>query len=432
MPSKGRPCTPMRACGATLERAGWNVRRLCALLAFALLLAEAGAREADMIIAVTYSDEVNMIACQVAYTLFGTKTKIARVRSQEYMNTPGLSGADRVPVDLCISPEQLVTRHIEQLIRYPGAFQVLDFADGKVRLVGVRAHRDGPLVGQEIRTLREHVPGIETRIAAIYRNGESILPEGSTRLMENDEVFFIAARDDIRTVMREMRKREDPVRRIFIAGGGNIGFRVAQALEGTNQVKLIERSRDRARMISERLAKTIVLSGDAADEELLLEENIDSSDVFVALTNAEEVNILSAMLAKRLGCKKVMALINRPAYAELVEGPRIDVGISPPQITIGALLAYVRQSGMVRVHTLRRGRAEAIEAIAHDNRGDTRVVGRKVEDVPLPRGATISVIVRGDEVLQAHHDTVVQAEDHLILFVADRRQIQQVERLFRA
>jgi trk system potassium uptake protein TrkA len=197
-------------------------------------------------------------------------------------------------------------------------------------------------------------------------------------------------------------------------------------------VKLIERSRDRARMISERLAKTIVLSGDAADEELLLEENIDSSDVFVSLTNAEEVNILSAMLAKRLGCKKVMALINRPAYAELVEGPRIDVGISPPQITIGALLAYVRQSGMVRVHQLRRGRAEALEAIAHGHHGDTRVVGRKVEDIALPKGATINIIVRGDEVLQAHHDTVVRAEDHLILFVADRRQIQQIERLFRA
>ena len=395
-------------------------------------LERAGAADADMVIALTNSDEVNMIACQVAYTLFGTKTKIARVRSAEYMNTPGLFGTDRVPVDLCISPEQLVTRYIEQLIRYPGAFQVLDFADGKVRLVGVRANRDGPLVGQEIRTLRDHVPDIETRIAAIYRDGQEILPEGSTRLLENDEVFFIAARQDIRAVMREMRKLEDPVRRVFIAGGGNIGLRVARALEGTNQVKLIERSRDRARMISEQLAKTIVLTGDAADEELLLEENIDSSDVFVALTNAEEVNILSAMLAKRLGCKKVMALINRPAYAELVEGPRIDVGISPPQITIGALLAYVRQSGMVRVHTLRRGRAEAIEAIARGNRGDTRVVGRKVEDIPLPKGAVINIIVRGDEVLQAHHDTVVQAEDHLILFVTDRRQVQQVERLFRA
>jgi trk system potassium uptake protein TrkA len=395
-------------------------------------LERAGGADANMVIALTSSDEVNMVACQMAYTLFRTETKIARVRSGEYVNTPGLFGPDNVPVDLCISPEQLVTRYIEQLIRYPGAFQVLDFADGKVRLVGARAQKGSPLCGQEIRTLRDHIPGIETRIAAIYRNGQEVAPDGNTRLEENDEVFFIAARQDIRAVMREMRRLEDPVRRVFIAGGGNIGFRVAQALEETNQVKLIERSRERARMVSERLAKTIVLSGDAADEDLLLEENIDSADVFVALTNAEEVNILSAMLAKRLGCKKVMALINRPAYAELVEGPRIDVGISPPQITIGALLAYVRQAGMVRVHTLRRGRAEAIEAIARDTAGDQRIVGRKVEDIRLPKGATINVIVRGDDVLQAHHDTVVQAEDHLILFVADRRQIQQVERLFRA
>jgi trk system potassium uptake protein TrkA len=386
----------------------------------------------DMVIALTSSDEVNMIACQVAFTLFGTPTKIARVRSAEYISKPELFGADRIPVDLCISPEQLVTRHIEQLIRYPGAFQVLDFADGKVRLVGARAHRDGPLVGQEIRALRDHIPGIETRIAAIYREGEAIVPDGKTRLLEGDEVFFIAARQDIGTVMRELRKLEDPVRKIIIAGAGNIGFRAAQSLEKTNQVKIIERSRERARIASEGLAKAIVLQGDAADESLLLEENIDSTDVFVSLTNAEEVNILSAMLAKRLGCRKVMALINRPSYAELVEGPRIDVGISPPQITIGALLAYVRQAGMVRIHSLRRGRAEAIEAIARGNRSDSRVVGRSIEQIALPKGATINVIVRGNEVLEAHHDTVVQADDHLILFVTDRRQIQQVERLFRA
>jgi trk system potassium uptake protein TrkA len=245
-------------------------------------------------------------------------------------------------------------------------------------------------------------------------------------------VFFIAARQDIGTVMRELRKLEDPVRKIIIAGAGNIGFRAAQSLEKTNQVKIIERSRERARIASEGLAKAIVLQGDAADESLLLEENIDSTDVFVSLTNAEEVNILSAMLAKRLGCRKVMALINRPSYAELVEGPRIDVGISPPQITIGALLAYVRQAGMVRIHSLRRGRAEAIEAIARGNRSDSRVVGRSIEQIALPKGATINVIVRGNEVLEAHHDTVVQADDHLILFVTDRRQIQQVERLFRA
>ncbi|MCL4779080.1 MAG: Trk system potassium transporter TrkA [Gammaproteobacteria bacterium] len=394
-------------------------------------LERAGCANMDTVIALTSSDEVNMIACQVAHTLFGTPTKIARVRSAEYINQPELFGNERIPVDLCISPEQLVTRHIEQLIRYPGAFQVLDFADGKVRLVGARAHRDGPLVGQEIRTLHDHIPGIETRIAAIYREGEAILPEGKTRLLEGDEVFFIAARQDIGSVMRELRKLEDPVRRIIIAGAGNIGFRAAQSLEKTNQVKIIEQSRERARIASEGLASAIVLRGDAADESLLLEENIDGTDVFVSLTNAEEVNILSAMLAKRLGCRKVMALINRPSYAELVEGPRIDVGISPPQITIGALLAYVRQAGMVRIHSLRRGRAEAIEAIARGDRKSSRVIGRRIEEIALPKGATINIIVRGNDVLEAHHDTIVQADDHLILFVTDRRQIQQVERLFR-
>ena len=188
-----------------------------------------------------------------------------------------------------------------------------------MRLVGARAHRGGLLVGQQIKALKDHIPGIETRIAAIYRNGQSIVPDGNTLIQENDEVFFIAARKDIRRVMSEMRKLEDPVRRVVIAGGGNIGFRLASALEPTNQVKVIEHNKARARAISERLGKSIVLHGDAADEELLLEENIDNSDIFVALTNAEEANILSAMVAKKLGCKKVMALITRPSYADLVE-----------------------------------------------------------------------------------------------------------------
>jgi trk system potassium uptake protein TrkA len=408
-----------------------DVRTVLGNAAYPETLERAGAAAADMLIALTTSDEVNMIACHVAQTLFATETKIARVRASSYLSHPALFANDQIPVDVRISPEQLVTNHIQQLILYPGAFQVLDFAEGKVRLVGARAHRGGPLVGQQIRTLHEHIPDVETRIAAIYRQGQEIPAEGSTRIQEDDEVFFIAATEDISTVMLEMRQREDPTRRVVIAGGGNIGFRAAQALEKTNQVKVIERSRERARMVSERLENTIVLTGDAADEEVLLEENIDSADVFVALTNAEEVNILSAMLAKRLGCKKVMALINRPSYAELVEGPRIDVGISPPQITIGALLSVVRQSGMVRVHTLRRGRAEAIEAIADAEPGRSKVVGRRIDEIDLPRGVTISVLVRGDQVLQAHHDTLVERKDHLILFVSDRRQIRQVERLFR-
>lgn len=407
-----------------------DVRTVVGHASFPDVLERAGAREADMIIALTNSDEINMVACQIAYTLFQTPTKIARIRAAEYIAADSLWNQSAVPVDFLISPEELVTNHIEQLIHYPGAFQVLEFADGAVRLVGARAHRGGLLVGQQIRTLQEHIPGIETRIAAVYRNGQSVIPDGNTLIQENDEVFFIAARKDIRIVMSEMRKLEDPVRRVFIAGGGNIGFRLASALEQTNQVKIIEHNKERARAISERLGHTIVLHGDAADEELLLEENIDSADIFVALTNAEEANILSAMVAKKLGCKKVMALINRPSYTDLVESGTIDIAISPRQITIGSLLAHVRRGDVVKVHSLRGGRAEAIEAIVHGDEKNSKVVGRAVEDIRLPPGTSINVIVRDGKVMQAHHDTVVKLDDHIILFIADRRQTDEVARLF--
>ncbi|MDH5312196.1 MAG: Trk system potassium transporter TrkA, partial [Gammaproteobacteria bacterium] len=296
-----------------------DIRTVVGHGAYPEVLERAGASDADIIIALTDSDETNMVACQVAYTLYHTPTKIARIRSAEYMSARKLFTQDAIPIDVRISPEQLVCDYIEQLILYPGALQVLDFANGRVRLVGARADRNGSLVGQRIAALKEHIPNTEGRIAAIYRDGKAVQPEGSTVIEEGDEVFFLAARKDIRVFMSEMRKLEDPVRRVVIAGGGNIGVRLANALEQTNQVKIIERDQNRARVISEQLNKAIVLVGDAADEELLLEENIDNVDVFCAVTNAEEANILSAMLARRLGAHKVMALINRPSYAELVE-----------------------------------------------------------------------------------------------------------------
>ncbi|MDH3842185.1 MAG: Trk system potassium transporter TrkA, partial [Chromatiales bacterium] len=393
-------------------------------------LERAGAQDTDMIIALTNSDETNMVACQLAYTLYHTPTKIARIRAAEYIARDNLFANDSIPVDVAISPEQLVCEYVEQLIRYPGALQVLNFANGKVRLVGVRALRGGPLVGQELRTLRDHVPDVDSRVAAVYRDGESIPVGGDTRIEHGDEVFFVAARKDIRAVMSEMRRLEDPVRRVVIAGGGNIGFRLAQTLEQTNQVSIIERDPDRAREISEKLSRSIVLCGDAADEDLLLEENIDNADVFCALTNAEEANILSAMLAKRLGANKVMALINRPAYAELVEAGTIDIAISPQQITIGALLTHVRRGDVARVYSLRTGAAEAIEAVAHGDPKTSKVVGRSVEEIKLPPGATIGAIVREEEVLMAHHDTVIEEDDHVILFMTERKQIKKVERLF--
>ncbi len=329
-----------------------------------------------------------------------------------------------------ISPEQLVTEHVVHLIKYPGALQVLDFADGRIRLVGVKALSGGALVGQQLKQLPTHIQGRDARVAAIYRGGQSIKPEGETVIEHGDEVFFIAAREDIRLVMNEMQKLEDPVRRVVIAGGGNIGFRLAQHLEVEHQVKLIERDQRRARRVSEQLSNTIVLSGDAADEELLLEENIDSADVFVAVTNAEEANILSAMLAKRLGCHKVMALINRPAYAELMQSGSIDIALSPQQVTIGSLLAHVRRGDVVRVHSLRRGAAEALEVIVHGVQGEGRVIGKRIENIPLPEGTTIAAIARGDQVLIAHHDTMIQRDDHVILFLTDRRHVEAVERLF--
>ncbi len=401
----------------------------------------AGAGDADMIVALTNSDEVNMVACQVAWTLFGTRTKIARIRSQAFTRRPELfvSTEDATPtqlsgfaVDMYLSPEESVTAYIERLVRYPGALQVVDFADSRVRIVGLRAVKGGLLVGQPIRAIRQHIPQVDARVAAVYRGGHSIAPEGDTVIEHNDEVFFIAATEDIRNVMSEMRKAEHPVKRVVIAGGGNIGLRLAQQLEEDNhQVKVIERNPARAKAISEKLRNTIVLNGDAADEELLVEENIDSADVFCALTNSEEANILSALLAKRLGAHRVMALITRPAYAELMQAGPIDVAISPQTVTIGSLLAYVRRGDVVMVHSLRGGTAEAMETVAHGTPGG-KVVGRAVEDIKLPEGARIITLVRGPQVIMAHHDTVVETGDHVILFLADRRHVEQVERLFQS
>ncbi len=407
-----------------------DIRTVVGHAAYPDVLNRAGANDADIVVALTDSDETNMVACQVAYTLFHTPTKIARIRSADYMNAKDLFTQDAIPIDVRISPEQLVCDYIEKLILYPGTSQVLDCADGRVQLVGAKADRDGLLVGQRIATLREHIPNTEGRIAAIYRNGKSLAVEGDTIIQEGDEVFFIADRKDIRVFMSEMRRLEDPVRRVVIAGGGNIGSRLAKALEQTNQVKIIERDSVRARYISEQLNKAIVLVGDAADEELLLEENIDNVDVFCALTNSEEANILSSMLAKRLGAHKVMALINRASYVDLMEAGSIDVAISPQQVTIGSLLAHVRRGDVVKVHSLRHGAAEAIEAVAHGNRDESKVVGRKIEEINLPKGAAIAALVRDGRVIIAHHDTEIETDDHVILFLTDRRKIEYLEQLF--
>jgi trk system potassium uptake protein TrkA len=285
-------------------------------------------------------------------------------------------------------------------------------------------------VGHELRDLNDHLKGAEARVAAIYRKDRAIMPTGRTVIEADDEVFFLATAENISAVMKELRRAEKPFKRLIFAGGGNIGRRLALALENDYRVKLIEHDSRRSKQVAEYLPKTIVLHGDAADENLLLEENIEDTDVFCAITNDDEANILSAMLAKRLGARKVMSLINRAAYVDLVQSGAIDIAISPQQATIGSLLTHVRRGDVVMVHSLRRGAAEAIEAIAHGDKSSSKVVGRRIDELKLPTGTSIGAIVRGDEVLMAHHDVVIEAEDHVILFLIDKRKVVDVERLF--
>jgi len=408
-----------------------DIRTIVGSASHPSVLEQAGGPDADLILAVTDQDEVNMAACQVAYTLFRTPKKIARIRSVEYLTHTEIFSDDSIPVDVIISPEQLITQHVLHLIEYPGALQVVDFAGGKIQLVGLKAYHGGPLVGRELRTIREDLPTVEARVAAIYRHDRPIIPEGDTIIEPNDEVFIVAAAPHIPIVMSEFCAVEAPGQNIMLVGAGKIGLQLARTLEQNNyQVKLVEHGAERARQVAEQLDATIVLRGDAADEDLMLQENIDAMDVFCSLTNDDEANILSAMLAKRLGAHRAMALINRSAYVDLIESSVLDVAISPSLITVGSLLTHVRRGDTIAVHSLRRGAAEAIETIAHGDATSSSVVGRRIEEISLPSGTRVGALLRNQEVIIPHHDTVIEAEDHVILFVIDKKYIRDVERLF--
>lgn len=407
-----------------------DIRTVQGHASFPTVLLKAGAEDADMLVAVTNSDETNMVACQVAHTLYHTPTKIARVRAAAYLTRDALFANEAIPVDVLISPEQVVTHYIKRLIEIPGALQVIDFADGKAQLVAVKAFHGGPLVGQQLRQIRQHMPNVETRVAAIFRRDRAILPRGDTVVEADDEVFFIAAREDIRAVMGELRGVDESNKRVVIAGGGQIGERLAEAIESRYQVKIIEMNPARCRHLSDTLNSTVILQGSASDRDLMVEENIAQADIFLALTNDDEANIMSSLLAKRLGARKVMTLINNPAYVDLVQGGEIDIAISPQLATIGTLLAHVRRGDIVSVHSLRRGAAEAIEAVAHGDANSSKVVGRAIENIALPSGTTIGAIIRDEQVIIARGTTVIEAGDHVILFVVDKKYIRDVEKLF--
>ena len=401
------------------------------------VLRAANIEDADMLIAAAAMDETNLVACRIAKQQFNVPLRIARVRSQEFVNHPEVTGDSGFCIDHVICPEQSVTQAMVLLVEHPEALQVIEFAEGKLSLVAVRAD-GGPLVGRPIEDMRKHIPNVDARIVAIFRNERSVIPEGKTLIEAGDEVFCLAATRNIRKVLSELRPMGRPVRNIMIAGGGNIGLRLAQSLGKNYHVKIIDPNKKRCEYLAGELPSALVLYGDATDGDLLGNEQIQDIDLFVALTSDDEDNIMSTLLAKRMGARRVIALINRKAYADLVQGGHIDIAIAPEQATLSELLAYVRRGDVVAVHSLRRGAAEAIEAIAHGDAKSSRVIGKKIEDIDLLSGKTpgvvIGAIVRGQSeaatVLMAHHDTVVEPEDHVIVFVANKKMLSKVEKLF--
>jgi len=426
-----------------------DLRTLVGNAAHPSVLRNAGLDDADLLIAVTQSDQTNLVACKLAHTLFNVPTRIARLRAIDFLDSEVLLSPENFAVDYALCPEQEITDYIARLIEFPSALQVLDFADGRVALICVRAFSGGLLVGKQIREMREHLPReVDARIAAIYRRDRPVTPTGETVIEDGDEVFVLAADEHIRRVMRELRRLAQPVRRVMIAGGGNIGLRVAQALEDDYGVKVIETDKQRAESIAGTLRSALVLHGDATDEDLLEKESIEEMDLFLALTNDDEDNIMGASLAKRLGARRVVALINRRAYADLVQGGPIDIAISPAQISIGTLLAHVRRGDVAQVHSLRRGAAEALEIIVHGDEKSSKVVGRRIGDLPVIQGAIIAAVVRDLEqatevmydgailrkrfgrVVIAHKDVVIAAGDHVIVFCLNRKVVKKVEKLF--
>ncbi|MBL8334422.1 MAG: Trk system potassium transporter TrkA [Rubrivivax sp.] len=411
------------------------------------VLREAGVEDADMLIACAPQDETNLVACKVAHDLFNVPTTIARLRSPEFDDGSELLGKKGFAVDNVIHPEQSVTAYIRKLIEYPEALQVLEFAHGLVSLIAVRAVAGGPLVQHALSEIPQLLGQVEMRIVAIYRQDTAITQiDGRTRIEPGDEVFVLAATEHIRDVLGALRKMDRPVKRVMIAGGGRVGLRLAREIQGHYRIKIVEQNAQRCEYLATQLPpEVLVLHGDSTDEDLLGDENVNEMDLFMSLTSDDEDNIMACLLAKRLGARRVLAVINRRAYADLVQGTQIDIAISPSHAVIGELLTHVRRGDVEAVHSLRRGAAEALEGIVRGDAKTCRMAGRRIDEIGLPEGAHVGAIVRGlhladgsdvepefakPRVIIPHHDTVIQPNDHVVVFVPRRRMVRQVEKLF--
>ncbi|MGB1702678.1 MAG: Trk system potassium transporter TrkA [Cycloclasticus sp.] len=408
-----------------------DISAICGNVSHPDVLESAGMKHADIVIAATDSDETNMMACQVAHHLFNVPKKIARVRAKIFLDVQEkLFNNNAIPIDAIINPENEIVQFIKNLILHPGSQQVLSFANGALSLVETKCNRDCALIGKSLNDLSNQLQSIYARIALIYRQEKIIIPHHQTVIEENDRVFFIADSKDIQRVLSVLFNQDKAYKRLIIAGGGRIGLGLAKELENTLQVKIITKSNEKAFELSEQLDHSIVLAGDATDEAFLLDENIDKTDVFCTLTSDDETNILCSMLAKSLGAKVVMSLVDRNAYMSMVDNGSLDNVIYPQHTTIGKILSQVRQGGISSVHSLLRGKAETFEAVVKSNGKKNDLDGKAIGDIKLPSGSLIIGIVRNGVSLPAKKDVVIKNGDHLIIFIADKSLIHQVEALF--
>lgn len=395
------------------------------------ILEEADIKNMDMVIAVTRSDEGNMLACQMAHTLYQVDKKVARIRTAEYLHREELFAPDAIPIDFVINPESLVTNYIKRVVEEPGAEQVFEFENGLVQLVETRAYAGTPIVGHPIKELHQHLPKTRIRIVSLYRSGRAIPAYGDTVIKDGDRVYFVTKKESVSKVLKEFRRLDRAYKNIIIAGGGRIGLNLAKFLEKDHRVRIIEMNKERVAEIAEQLEDTLVLHGNASDEELLLEEGIESTDLFLALTDSDEINVIVSILAKRLGAHKTVALVKRNVYEDLAEqSDDVDMVISPDQITTSGILAHIRKGDTMMVHSLRQGKAEAIEIIVHGDNKHSDVVGKTVEEINLPEGVVVGSVVRNNEVIMGSRTLVIEENDHVLIVLSDVSKIHEVEALF--
>ena len=395
------------------------------------ILERAGASDADMIIAVTHADEVNMVACQVAHSIFEVPTKIARVRYQGYQRAEwsGLFGRGHMPIDVIISPEIEVARAIGHRLEIPGAFDAIPLVEGRVTLIGVHCTADCPIMNTPLRQLTALFPDLNIVVVGILRNDKPIVPHGDEVMLPGDDVYFVSDSRHLARAMAVFGHEEREARRVIIVGGGNIGQHLAEAIERNHPqvaIKMIEIDKRRAEAAAQALPRTVVIHGDALDAEILEEANVKSTETIVAVSNDDEVNILASLLAKRFGCQRSITLINKPTYSPLMGNLGIDAVVSPRAITVSTILQHVRRGRVRSVHTLSDGFGEILEVEALET---SSLVGPPLKEAKLPDGVIVGAIVRDKEVLIPRGDTVVRTGDRVVLF-ATAAAVKKVEKMF--